>query len=223
MLRLQLWSSTDDLIECRLWLSSRTHAFALLSPESGAFNRVLELPQSPQGIARSRDGRLIAFDVLQTHGAPERDIRVCDLTLKACATVAHPANDFLPFWAPDGRLLFNSDRGRTLGIWGIDLRNLEPSSSPELVADLGRAWLSALGFTQAGVLFHTKRVGDFDVYSASLEASGRMVTPSRLSTRAAGMIKGPAWSPDGQWLAFVSQARTLSGAGRIATRDQAHS
>jgi hypothetical protein len=200
IIALQRWSSIDFLIECRLWLSSRTHAYAPLSPESGAFDRVLELSQSPQGIARSPDGRRMAFDVIQTDGAPERDIRVCDLTSEECVTVEHPANDFLPFWTPNGRLLFNSDRGRTIGIWGMDMRNLEPSSSPELVADLGRAWLGALGFTQAGVLFHTKRVGDFDVYSASLDAPGRMATPSHLSSRAAGMIKGPAWSADARLL-----------------------
>jgi eukaryotic-like serine/threonine-protein kinase len=220
MLRLERWSSTDDLIESRLWLSSRTHAFALLSPESGAFDRVLELPQSPQGIARSPDGRRIAFDVLQADGAPERDIRVCDLTSKACATIAHPASDFLPFWTPDGRLLFNSDRGRTIGLWGMDVRHLEPSSSPELVADLGRAWLSAFAFAASGKLFHSKRVGDFDVYSATFESPDRLVTHARLSSRAAGMIKGPAWSADGHWLAFVSQRGPFQerGASRLVLR-----
>ena len=143
----------DGRLECRFWLRSGGHAFALISPESGDVERRFELSQSPQGISRSPQGDRFAFDVLQSANAPERDIRVCEIKSNRCETLSHPANDFIPFWTPDGRLLFNSDRGRTIGIWGAEMANLLPSSPAELILDLGRSWVGPFGFSREGVLF----------------------------------------------------------------------
>ena len=218
--QLQSWSLFDGRLECRFWLRSGGHTFALLSPESGKIERRFELAQSPQGISRSPQGDRLAFDVLQAVNAPERDIRVCEIKSNRCETLSHPANDFIPFWTPDGRLLFNSDRGRTIGIWGTDMTDLHPSSPPELILDLGRSWIGPFGFSRAGVLFFSKRVGDFDVYTGSIDSPVGDITPVRLSSRAADMNKAPVWSPDGKWLAFVSQRGPFQepGASRIVVR-----
>ena len=166
------WAAHDQQIVARILRRDQTQAAATLSIEAGSLTAIAEFEGPAQGFSRSPDGRMLAFDTLQTAGSAERDIRVCDLAAHTCQTVAgHPAIDVLPIWAPDGRLLFNSDRSGTMGLWAVALDGLRQKSAPELIQDSGRGRMSVAGFGPDGLLFYTLTHGDFDVYSASLEPS----------------------------------------------------
>ena len=164
-----------------------------------------ELKDTPQVIHVSPDGRYLAADVLQTPGAPERDIRVCDLTSGGCEmAVSHPANDLAPRWAPDGRLFFMSDRSGTMGLWAVERAGVHPWASTELIRDTGRGVPSVRGFG-GGVMFYDVRVNDDDVYSALLTGSPDQPPAAvRLSPRAVDRNMTPVWSPDGKAVAYIS-------------------
>ena len=219
------WSPHDQLLVSRLWRNGGTQAAALVSPVSGKLEVIFEFDSPPQGVSRSPDGRFLAFDVLRSPEGPERDIRVCELATLACETIAaHPAIDALPIWTPDGRLLFNSDRAGTMGLWAVELAGLRQAASPELLFDTGRGRMIPSGFGPDGLFFYTLSFGEFDVFSAALEPSPeRELTPVRLSPRAVDVNRSPVWSPDGQFIAYVSRRGPFSekGAMRLVIQSQA--
>ena len=202
---LNSWSDADQRIATRIWRKDQSQALAFLSLATGRFDVAFELKDTPQVIHVSPDGRYLAADVLQTPGAPERDIRVCDLTSGGCEmAVSHPANDLAPRWAPDGRLFFMSDRSGTMGLWAVERAGVHPWASTELIRDTGRGVPSVRGFG-GGVMFYDVRVNDDDVYSALLTGSPDQPPAAvRLSPRAVDRNMTPVWSPDGKAVAYIS-------------------
>ncbi len=99
----------------------------------------------------SPDGRYVVYDSPQSENSPNRDIFLLatdgshEMTL-----VEHPANDFAPFWAPDGnRIVFASDRSGSMGVWVLEVVDGKPKGSPQLISDnLDGMW--PLGLTQNG-------------------------------------------------------------------------
>ena len=206
----------DGQIECRLFGRDGGQALALVSPDGGPVVVAFRFPTPPASFARAPDGERIAFDVRQHESGPERDIRVCEVRKDgACATVApHPANDVSPVWAPDGRLLFVSDRSGVLGLWGVPVVGVAASQPPDLLEDTGRARPLPHGFDGDGVFYVSRLVDEFDVFEADL--SGGAGTAVRRSPRAVDVNKSPAYSPDGRFLAYVSRRGPFAEAG--ATR-----
>ena len=203
---LNQWLASDGMVDGRLWRNNDSQAYALLSPDVGVVDAAFEFTNPPQGFSRSPDGRFLALDMRQADDQPERDIQVCELALGTCAVLAHPAHDFFPVWAPDGRLFFDSDRAGTMGLWAVELDGLREAASPVQLQDTGRARVIPFGFTSDGTLFHDLRLGFFDIYATELDA-GTDSQPAlvRLSPRAVDTNKSAVWSADGRWLAYVSQ------------------
>ena len=201
---LNAWIEAEHRIGARIWRKDGTQALGSLSA-TGLFDVLFELRDIPQVLTVSADGRLVAFDVIQTRGAPERDIRVCDLSSGACEmAVSHPANDLAPNWAPDGVLSFMSDRSGTMGLWAVERAGVHPWATTELIRDTGRGVPTVRGFGD-GAIFYDVRVNDFDVYSARLPGSGdQPPAPVRLSPRAVDRNMTPVWSPDGKSVAYIS-------------------
>jgi Tol biopolymer transport system component len=203
----------DGHIECRLFDREGAQSLALLSPDGGPLTAVFRFPSPPATFARAPDGSRIAFDVRQHESGPERDLRVCELREGgACATVApHPANDVSPIWAPDGRLLFVSDRSGVMGLWSVAVDGVSAVQPPDLVEDVGRSRPVPYGFDGNGVFYLDRVVDEFDVFEADL--SGAAGTAVRRSPRAVDVNKSPAYSPDGRYLAYVSRRGPFAEAG----------
>ena len=223
-LQLGQWAASDGFIGGWLWRRDGTEAFVLVSPETGAVQTAIELTAPWTSFWRSPDGRFLALDVLEAPDRAERDIQVCDLGSLRCSMLAHPANDFYPHWAPDGRLFFNSDRGGTIGLWAVEMDGLAARAVPVLLRDTGRATVQPYGFTSEGTLFHDLKVGEFDIYSVDLDAAtDSAAIQVRLSPRAGDINASPTWSPDWQWLAYISQRGpfTERGAVRVVVQSMA--
>ncbi len=142
----------------------------------------------------SPDGSRLAFDELNSHGS---NIRIYSMSLHRMVSFpVHDGTDFSPAWAPDGNnLAFSSSRSGDPEIWissasGFGLRRVTayrgPDVSPVFNPKTGTqiAWISG-------------RTGLPQVYI--MESDGTNV--QRMTD--GGYATSPAWSPNGQFLAFA--------------------
>jgi len=181
---------------------------ALLSVTDGTLRVLKPLDRRfPRRMSFSPNGRYIACDLPSHPGSHSTDIFLLTADgSREFPLVKHPANDSLLGWAPDGRMvLFTSDRTGREGVWAITVAEGKPQSPPELLKpDLGP--IHPLGLARDGSLYYGVRTGVRDVYTAELDlATGRVLSPpSPVAERFVGANMAPEWSPDGKYLAWVS-------------------
>ena len=162
----------------------------------------------PFEVSLSPDGRFIAYDFAPEEHSHQRDIFVLASDgSREIPLVQHPANDLLLGWAPDGkRILFASDRTGSMDLWVLQVAAGTPQGSPQLVMkDIGN--VLPLGVTRDGAFFYGILTGTSDVHIATFDlATGTLLAPPAKATeRFVGSTTLPDWSPDGKYLAYVSQ------------------
>ena len=165
----------------------------------------------------SPDGRWIVYHVRPQQDSPDRDIFVLAADgSRETPLVEHPGDDFVLGWAPDGkRILFASNRSGVLSAWVIAVEDGKPRGAPELVKpDIGN--IVPMGFTRTGAFYYGTSTGMSDVYTATLDpATGRGVTPpAPVSPQFQGRGSSPAWSPDGEFVAYLSNRRAAANVAR---------
>lgn len=203
------WSPDNRWIAMFLQLKDRTNQLALISTIDGAL-RVLKTGRWP-GTARaffSPDGNYLGFDLPQGV-ATARDVWVTAVDgTKDYAAVAHRGHDSMMGWSPDGRyLLFATDRTGSMALWGQAMENGKPRGEPELMRpDIG--FSESLGVTRSGALFYGTQAGTRggSIQVGSYDSkSGAVTSPSDVSTNLQENNMNPSWSPDGKYLAYVSE------------------
>lgn len=191
---------------------------------SGESTSLMDLGEmEPFGVTMTADARWIAFDHATRPGP--RDIFLLDAaTKRAERIVSRPGNDTLPVFVDGGRaLLFASDRPAPASLWRVPLSNGRATASPTLVrADAGRLW--PLGVTSAQTFLHATQTSVIDVQVAVLDAAGLVIEqPVQVGRAFVGANLSPDWSPDGRFLAYVSQQAVLTigpSAQELVVRDR---
>ncbi len=161
----------------------------------------------PMAAQFSRDGRYIVYEFPQEELKREKNISIISSDGKdEWPLIAHPANDNLLGWSPDGNwILFTSDRTGTWDAWIIQMKEGKPQKSPQLVKRaIGP--ISSLGFSQDGAFYYNIAGGMYNVFSAKIdpETGHILEMPKKNPLPYLGYNTYPDWSPDGKQLLYLS-------------------
>jgi Tol biopolymer transport system component len=157
----------------------------------------------------SPDSRCIVYDFPQERESKKKDISLISSDgMKEIPLIAHPADDYLLGWSPDGKwVLFNSDRTGTRDAWIIQVVEGKPQGDAQLVRrDIGIT--ASLGFSQDGSFYYSTEGGVMhDIYSAKLDPeTGNVIEqPKKNPLPYEGHNISPDWSPDGKNLVYISR------------------
>jgi Tol biopolymer transport system component len=158
----------------------------------------------PKKMDFSPDGRFIVYDSFSGSASGERTIFLLAVdAARETRLVELPGNHLFPLWTPDGRrVIFASDRQGTMDAWMIDVVDGKPQGEPRILRrDLGR--FLPMGITLAGEYYFGLRSGETDVIVAGI--GNPTEKPQRATLQFPGRNTAPAWSTDGQWLAYLSR------------------
>ena len=175
-----------------------------LVPISGGPPRILKSLNwvYPKKMDISPDGKFIVYDTFTKDGGPDRALFVLatDGSSEARLTEA-PGSQLFPMWSPDGKFVYYaSDTLAGMAIHRIRF----PGGKPEPVAaNLGR--FLPLGITAAGDLLFGSRSGGIDILAGPVSQFNKAQLVSKSFP---GLNSHPAFSPDGERLAYLSRRGT---------------
>lgn len=178
----------------------------LLDTKSGATRPITNGVNEEVNPSVSPDGRRIAF------AAGGSDWNLVEVSVGGPAVsslLATARNELLPAWSPSGRqYAYVSDAGGRPEIW---LRSSEEGWARPVVAgdQEGSLLISTPRFSPDGQRIAYMKAGARHAILVANLAGGRPVPIDQ----EAGDQHGPAWSPDGNWVAY---ARYLGGKWEIA-------
>jgi Tol biopolymer transport system component len=210
------WTSNGKQIACiRANANDKTKEIVWVSVSDGSIRIIkqLEGEKNPACASHSPDDRYIAYDY-----PVKKDSENFDIFLLATdgsveiPLIQHPANDRLIGWIP-GRndIMFISDRSGTWDAWIIHIVEGKPQGSPERIkAGIGQIW--PLGLTQDGLFYFSIFTRKATIQIAPLDPATSKIQ-EELSQPLLGSNFMPEWSPDGEYLAYISEQEEIRGPG----------
>ena len=150
--------------------------------------------------ALSPDGKRVAWRSIRNANEEVRVARLDGTNVRNLTH--HPALDYAPAWSPDGRkLAFASTRGNSLGLPHVWVMNADGTNAHALSRALGGEY-PAWSPNGKRIVFATNpavRQDGFDLAVADADGAN-----AHRITRNDVYEMGPAWSPDGRWIAFYA-------------------
>jgi Tol biopolymer transport system component len=202
------WTPDSRTLAVVMSRPDRTWSVGTLPTEGGAFVPIRSFSWAfdpRNGVPRlSPDGRFIAF--VEGDGGL-RDIHVVRIDgSEAFRITDDPADDFAPVWSPDGRhLAFVSNRLGSVSLWSVEVRDGRPAGSVTKIKDGMQQSNRIVDWTAAGIVYDESSI-TLDLYTVAMDAKAERAIgePRLLPYSRTGRNHSPAFSPDGQTLAFIS-------------------
>jgi serine/threonine-protein kinase len=176
----------------------------LVLADTGGRVTVLPGPSRFYDLPRfSPDGQRIAVDVTEFAGVTTNDIWLYDLRSEQMSRITFDSSSYVGAWAPEGRHLVYAGGARTVGGGRTVLRiPIDGSGVPEtlLVRQSGAGELELARDGKTLAIRQTVSGTSRDVWVGSLDSTRaeRPLLRSRFNERSIAL------SPDGKWLAYVS-------------------
>ncbi len=222
------WSPGGSHLFVLRSLSDKTTQIGVVSIQDGSYRSIKSLEwRYPDKASVSPDGTFIAYDVPAAENGSPRDIMLLAADgSRETAIVQGPANDTQPIWSADGaQVIFLSERPGNRSLWTVAVSGGRSQRPPTLLkGDIGKIRL--LNIARNGSLYYNLAgAARQNVYIADLDATGMIRNPALASENVIGVNTGPAWSRDGQFLAYYSSRdqktlvikTTATGAERVVT------
>lgn len=184
----------------------RTWQIGSVTIQDGSFRSLKSLEwRKPNVISPSPDGRFIAYDVPEGEAGSPLDIFLLATDGSQEAVLRNPADDSFPMWSPDGStLVFLSDRTGNNGLWTVPIRDGRPSGPAALVRSNVGA-ITPLAVTRSGTFYYRSNTGGLrNLFVTDLDSVQVTKTPVAGTERLVNLNVGPAWSRDGEQLAYYS-------------------
>lgn len=201
------WSPDGKYVAALLVETSARSNLALIHLTAGHVSVLKQFDwRTPDRAFFSRDGHYLAYDVVSAIDVRDRELIVISVTgSEETRPAAHPAEDRVVGWTPQGSLLFASDRTGSPSLWEIPFAGAHAGSSRLLRADFGR--VSPVGVTGDGVVVYTVAAKLRELRLAKLDGASAAVIelprPSGVWLPGGTHEWRTAWSPDGGSIALV--------------------
>ena len=186
-----------------------------ISAEDGSAHvlKTVENGQWTEYLCHSPDDRYIVYDRPIEEDSGNYDIFLHSTEGNSeIPLIKHPANDKLLGWAPGRKdILFLSDRSGTWDAFLIQVEDGKPLGSPRRIkGEIGQA--EPLGFTHDGSYYFGLITRWYSTHIATLDFSTEKPLVS-LKQPIVGSSFYPVWSPDGEYLAYVTEETKPEGLG----------
>ena len=210
------WSRDGNFILALTGTPPAAPQMSLISVRDGSLNTLSTAanPVFSWSAIFTPDGKGVVYDFPQQEKSQAHDVFLISVeSREVTPLVKHPADDRLLGWVPGtDMILIASNRAGTQDAWALHVADGKPQGEPILVRQ-GLGQISPMGFADKGYFYYSLGVSIVEVYEGSLDlAKGIVVEPAtKISQRVVGTSQSPEWSPDGKYLAYLSQRSAGSG------------